>query len=183
MAVVRVLIGLLVLFLGRQLFWLFVAAAGFLVGINVAGNLFEGASPWIILLIGLVAGLIGALLAVALQGLAVAGAGFVAGAYGLVLLLNSLDVDAGRLTPVAFILGGILGALLVLALFDVALIVLSSLAGSTMIIQATSFEPPWPAILFFLLLIIGIGVQYSLMRRYPESTRRVRRVRRQASER
>jgi hypothetical protein len=178
--ILGVLIGFLVLILGRHLFWLFVAAAGFFVGISFANNIFEGGAPWLILLIGVIAGLVGALLAVVLQGAAVAIAGFIVGGYGATLLLNTLDVAAGELATVIFIVGGIVGAVLVLTLFDVALILLSSLAGATMIVQATSFPSPWPIILFFLLLILGIGVQYTLMRRYPDTTRRIRRVRRPA---
>jgi hypothetical protein len=183
MAVIRIVVGLLSLFLGRQLFWLFVAAAGFFLGVNVAGSLFEGAAPWLVLLVGLAFGLVGALLAVLLQGLAVAAAGFVVGGVALVALLQALGVAVEGRAPILTIVGGIIGALLVLALFDVALIVLSSLTGATLIVQAVSLDPPLPVILFFLLLIIGIAVQYSLMRRYPETTRRIRRVRRRGESR
>jgi hypothetical protein len=59
--------GLLLRFLGRKLFWFFVAVAGFLVGLQFATQYFRGPTP-IVLLIALAAGIIGALLAVLVRG-------------------------------------------------------------------------------------------------------------------
>ena len=130
--VVMVLAGLAALLFGRQLFWLFVGIVGFLVGFELATRLITGQPDWIILLIALVAGLLGALLAVFLQYVAVAVAGFLAGGYALFTLLRTLDLmpDMEWARWGLLIVGGIIGAALILLLYDWALIVLSAGTGA-----------------------------------------------------
>jgi hypothetical protein len=59
----------------------------------------------------------------------------------------------------ALVGGGIAGAILVLFVFDWALIVLSSLTGAMMIIQAAGLTLPMNILLFLVLLSIGIAMQ------------------------
>ena len=66
-ALVTVLIGVVLLILGRKLFWVFVGAAGFLIGINIAEQVMTTGSDSMRLLIALLAGVIAALLAIFLQ--------------------------------------------------------------------------------------------------------------------
>src|SRR5690348_12988135 len=61
-----IVVGLLLLFLGRKLFWLFVGAVGFLVGVEVAATLFPHQPDWS-LIVGLILGLIGAVIAIFVQ--------------------------------------------------------------------------------------------------------------------
>ena len=63
--------GILLLFLGRKLFWLFVAVVGFLLGLTYAPQLLSNQPQSVILTISLITGLLGALLAALLQKLAV----------------------------------------------------------------------------------------------------------------
>jgi len=89
-----------------------VGGIGFVSGINLAARYLHGQSDLLLIVIGLVAGLIGAGLALVLQHLAVGAAGFLAGgaiAANLVTLLG-----LGALVPdwLAFIVGGIGGAIL-----------------------------------------------------------------------
>ena len=80
MAILNVLIGAGLLFFGRKVFWLFVAGAGFVVGLTLANRLLQ--SPeWVGVIIGLGIGLLAALLAVFLQRFALGLAGFLAGGY------------------------------------------------------------------------------------------------------
>lgn len=170
MALLRALLGLVVLLFGRQLFWLWVGVTGFLAGVTLSARFLSGQPNWIILLIGLIAGLVGALLAIVLQRLAIGIAGFVAGGYILVALLNLVGVTPGRLAWLPYVIGGILGAVLVLFLFDWALIVLSSLTGATLVVQALALRPSVSALAFIILVVVGIVVQAALMRREPPQT-------------
>ncbi len=61
--IVGVLIGIVILFFGRKLFWLCVAAVGFAVGVEIAPLLVNEASSLLALVIALVFGVLGALLA------------------------------------------------------------------------------------------------------------------------
>jgi len=66
---------------------------------------------------------------------------------------------------VSFVVGGIVGALLLLLLFDWALIVFSSIAGAELI--AASFHLPTigTTILLLALAILGIVVQSAILTR------------------
>lgn len=51
--------GILLLFLGRKLFWLFVALVGFLVGLTYIPQILPGQTETVILTVSLIAGLLG----------------------------------------------------------------------------------------------------------------------------
>jgi hypothetical protein len=163
MTIIAILVGLALLFFGRRLFWLFVGGIGFIAGMMLAMVFLEGQSEWVALLIGLVAGVIGALLAIFLQKLAIGVAGFFAGAYLLFNLAQRFDQQ--EYAWVAFIAGGILGSLLVLVLFDWALILLSSFTGATAIAQALPLEQNLTLIAFVILVVAGIITQAAQLRR------------------
>ncbi|HUC84243.1 MAG TPA: DUF4203 domain-containing protein [Candidatus Acidoferrales bacterium] len=168
-----ILIGAALLLFGRRLFWLFVGGVGFIVGFNFAGQMFQGQSPGLILLIAIVVGLLGAIASIFLQRVVVAIAAFLAGGYFLsAASVMALPNSAGGVAWIAFVVGGIVGAILALALLDPALILLSSLAGATAISQNVPLEPGSKGILFLVLLVFGIVVQaaqYSRTRRPPPS--------------
>jgi hypothetical protein len=174
MNIVTIILGIIVLLFGRRLFWLFVGVVGFLFGMNLAAQYMAGQNEWIIIAAGLVAGLIGAVLAVIFQRIAVAIAGFLAGAYLATFLLASLGVDMGAFEWVIWIIGGAIGGTLVFALFDWALIVLSSLVGASMVAPALALDPPFHTLLFLLLAVVGIVFQAGLWGRRSGYRRRRR---------
>jgi hypothetical protein len=65
---------------------------------------------------------------------------------------------------IIFVLGGIIGAALIALLFDWALIIISSLAGSSMVLNAFHFANLMSALMFIVLLFIGIAIQASALR-------------------
>src|ERR1051325_7668845 len=73
------IIGAIVLLFGRKLFWLCVAAVGFAAGVEFAPHLMHEPTPLLQLSVAIVFGFIGALLALFLQQIAIAVAGFLAG--------------------------------------------------------------------------------------------------------
>src|SRR3989440_11207642 len=77
--ILSVLIGAIILFFGRKLFWLCVAAVGFAAGVEFAPHLMHEPTPVLQLSIAIVFGFVGALLALFLQKIAIAVAGFLAG--------------------------------------------------------------------------------------------------------
>src|SRR5712671_6195228 len=78
-AIIGALIGVVILFFGRKLFWLCVAAVGFAAGVEFAPHLMHEPTPVLQLCVAVVFGFIGALLAMFLQKIAIAVAGFLAG--------------------------------------------------------------------------------------------------------
>lgn len=176
--IITLLAGLGALLFGRRLFWLFVGLVGFLVSFNLATEFLSGQPQWIILLIALIVGLVGALLAVFLQYIAVAVAGFLAGGYAIFSLMQLLNVAINEAWLYWFILilGGVIGAILVLLVFDWALIILSAGVGAATLVQLaerfTELSSPLNLILFFLLLIVGIAFQAYTLPAGDTTTRR-----------
>jgi hypothetical protein len=163
MTIVALLIGLGLVFFGRRLFWLFVGGAGFVTGMAFANELVKGQPDWLILVISVLAGLVGALLSIFLQRVAIGLAGFLSGAYALLTLASK----SGRedLVWVAFVVGGIIGAVLVLLLFDWALIVLSAMTGAILIAESVPLGPETSVIIFAGLFLAGCIAQGAQLRR------------------
>ena len=156
--------GCALLTLGRKLFWLFVAGVGFFASIELAGRYLNGQPEWVTVLIALGAGLIGALLAVFFQNVAIWLAGFIGGGYIAVNLLTIIGLDKGTLVWLIFIIGGIAGGVLVATFFNWALIILSSLGGASLISGLVHFSRLAAILAFITLFIIGLSVQARLMR-------------------
>ena len=159
----NVLFGGALLVAGRKLFWLFVGVIGFSIGVEIATRFFRG-SELITIVAGLGLGVIFAVLAIFLETLAIGIAGFLGGGYILLSLAGLFGLDKGIIAWVIFILGGIIGAVLIAFIFDWALIIISSLAGSSMAINAFHFAKLISALMFIVLIFIGIAVQASTLR-------------------
>jgi uncharacterized protein DUF4203 len=163
--IVSALIGVIILFFGRRLFWLCVAAVGFAAGVELAPQLIHEPSPLLALSLALLLGLIGALLAIFLQKIAIAIAGFLAGGKLGVAIAAAFFVQHAEYYWLTFLVGGVVGALLLLLLFDWALIVLSSVVGAHLIQTAVVLPAAGNAILFVVLVLIGVVVQAGALRR------------------
>ncbi len=184
------LAGVAILLLGRPLFWVFVAALGAVAGgqAGLAWGATHPHSEWVEIAAVVGGGLLGALVAVVLQPVAAAVAGFSVGGLLAQDLVLHWHFTLGTLTPggvpaypwqawpadawIPFVVGGVIGAVLTLLLFNWALIVLSSLYGATLIVQ----NFPWPAAwqgpgqhgqlyLYAALVAAGVAVQAALLHR------------------
>jgi len=156
----NILAGLAVLFFGRRLFWLFVGCVGFIVGFELAGEALQGQPEWLILVIALGVGLLGAIASVFLQRVLAVVAGFFAGGYCLFTFAPTVLHSNDEIIPwIAFGVGGLLGAVLAATLLDPALIILSSLAGATAVSQNVPLALQARTVLFIVLLVLGIVVQ------------------------
>src|SRR6059036_4253456 len=164
-AIVGALIGIVILLFGRKLFWLCVAAVGFAAGVEIAPHLVNEPSPLLQLTVALVLGLIGALLAFLLQKIAVAVVGFLAGGKLASAIAAAFFVHYSQYSTIIFVVGGLIGAMLLLFLFDWALIVVSSFIGAHMIQNAIVLPPSGSTLVFIGLAIIGIFVQAVSFRR------------------
>ena len=118
--------------------------------------------------VALLAGIIGALLAVFLQKLAVAVAGFLAVAYLVQMITTEMGFD-GRAQTITVVVAGVIGAIVAGALFDWALILISSLTGAALLVE--SFDLPQQAGLVVMLVVAvaGISIQANMMHREGKS--------------
>jgi hypothetical protein len=165
-----IVVGLLLLFLGRKLFWLFVGAVGFLVGVEVAATLFPHQPDWS-LIVGLILGLIGAVIAIFVQKISIGIAGFLSGGYFLMTALRTWELQAPDTSWVSFLVGGVIGALLMWAVFNWALIILSSISGAHLIIHPFALSHTAAAAAFVVLALFGILFQGKMLESSkPESS-------------
>ncbi|HKC42772.1 MAG TPA: DUF4203 domain-containing protein [Burkholderiales bacterium] len=162
--------GAVLLVLGRKLFWLFVAIAGFYLSFEVARGLAAEQPGWLLWAIAIGAGLIGALLAMLMQRVGFALGGFYAGGY--IALLAVERFAPGTIEVAAFLIGGLIGAVLAALLMDWAIIVLSCLVGAALVVPALALPPFASALVYGGLVAVGIFLQAQLMRGRDRSAER-----------
>ena len=152
--------GVVLLVLGWKLFWLFVGVLGFAAGLQVAQLVFGPQPFWVLWTAGLVCGIIGAILALFFQKLAIGIGGFVAGSTIALHLTLMMGLDPGALVV---LIGGVVGVVALYLLFDWALIILSSLVGTSFIIEALGRHAPYAPALSAVLVAAGIIFQARLL--------------------
>jgi hypothetical protein len=158
--IAALLVGVALLLFGRRLFWLFVGVIGFMAGWYLAMGGGRHPATGGGLLIALIAGLIGLVLALLVQKVAVAVAGFFVGAY---LLAGVLGWQLPPLRPgqqLFLLLAGVVAAILALVLFDLALILYSAIAGSGLILENVHLHLGGNARLLLLVVLAAVGAAF-----------------------
>jgi len=171
--VINIIIGIVMLTFGRKIFWLFVGCLGFAVGFYYAPYVWQVQSNLFLLVLATITGIIGAVLALFFQKIAIGLAGFAGGGYIALNLLNLLGIRLEQIIWLPYLIGGIIGALLLFLIFDWALIFVSSLTGATMIIQAIKLSPAMELIIYAALVIAGVVIQTALYRKSSPVPRKI----------
>ncbi len=156
---INMLIGLVLVFAGRKLFWLFVACVGFASGVHFAQNIWPIHSPVPVLILAIVLGAFGAVIAIFFQKAAIVVAGFAAGGYIAMMLIDQFTGFAVQMAWLPYIIGGVIGAVILYAVFDWALILLSALTGAAICVQMLTFKAWIEIALFILLSVAGVLFQ------------------------
>lgn len=166
-------IGVLLILFGRRLYWFFTGLVGFFIGFTLAHQLLPIGPAWLAPVLAVLVGAVAAFLAVGFQKIAVGAAGLIAGAYTMFWFAGNQGWESELWTWLAIASAGIAGALLTRALFELAVIVLSSLLGATLVLQAIGTDFDYSLVAFFVLAAIGIGYQLvgSRQRRRRRSTK------------
>ena len=163
MAILYVGIGFMVLIAGRPVYSVFVGTIAFLLGTFLSGWFTLFPPAWNDFFIPLLFAVIGIILAQVFRRWTARVAGFVAGG---ILLLN-LPVALGSGTywtsPFLFVGAGIVTVILLVFIFDFALIVLTSLMASTLILSYTTIGRLDQGSMFLILTVFGIITQYLIM--------------------
>lgn len=195
--IIMIVLGFYILFAGRHMIW---ATLG-IVGLSAAGNLLAvlvgGGSvgrdlitnqQWVLVGIAVLVGVTGVFLGKYKEDLAVLCIGFIAGADAA---LWFYDISTHFITNVArqsnrsallvglvlILVGGLLGLWLVRKIRDEALILITMLVGTELILDGFGFSPSssWTAIIMIALALAGVLVQYAIYLReiksdqeYPE---------------
>ncbi len=166
---VYVVTGILMLVGGRKFFWFFVGAIGFITGFTLADHVLGIESFITSLSVAIIVGAIGVVIAVFLQGFAIFVGGFLAGAYIAYTIVTSFGLVSQEIFWIAYIGGEIVGALLLFLLFDWTLIILSSVAGGSIITDAFTLEPRLETAIVIVLALLGIFIQAKIFLREKKS--------------
>lgn len=163
--VLALIVGAVLLVAGRRLFWLAVGAAGFVLALVVALRFLDPEPLWLLLVLALVAGVAGAVLAILLQRLAVALAGFLAGGWAGLALWIQLGGAEGWPALGAFLVAGLIVAIVAGAVFELALVVVSALIGALLVAGGIGADGLFGLALVAVLTVAGSLVQSSFRRR------------------
>jgi len=158
MAILNILLGGSLLAWGRKLFWLFVGAAGFFTGWQIAQAITK------VELVGIVVGVVfavaGFFLARFLKTVAIGIGGFLMGGAILFGLSGFLNLNHGMVGGIIYLIGGVGGVILINMFFDWALIVLSTLGGAVYILQGFGLQSGFVRLVLFVgLVVFGIIFQ------------------------
>lgn len=165
MSIVNIVGGTLLLAFGRKIFWFFVAATGFFAGFELTSLYLKIKPDWVVLVIALVVGLIGALLAYFFEKLAIGAAGFFVGAYLASRLVSHLADQVKGWEWLIILIVGVIGIVLMYIIFEWALIILSSLAGAILVVEGFKLVGLIELIIGLLLFVAGMVFQTRLNRR------------------
>lgn len=154
---VRIILGLLVLLLGRRLYWIMVGVGGLLAGLEFAQQLLTTWSPPARFLVAIAAGVVGIVLAIMAQRVAFALLGFFGGGFIALALSPSTACDNTQLTW--FLIAGVVGAIIAALMMDWAIIVLTSFAGATAIVTSFTMDPIVQKVTFVVLAAVGLAIQ------------------------
>lgn len=149
-------LGLVLLFMGRRLFWFFVGAVGFVAGLQVAPLLLGPQPFWMVWAVGLACGIIGALLTIFFQQVAIAVGGFLG---GVTLCLHFLPATTPNIIVPLSLVCGIIGAVALFLFFDWVLILFSAMIGASLIVDSIGWRLAYAHFLYSLLVAVGFLIQ------------------------
>ncbi|MBI5670973.1 MAG: hypothetical protein HZC41_23515 [Chloroflexi bacterium] len=154
--VLYIIAGALLLLLGWRIADFVVGLAGFVIGAGIGMSLVPPGNEALTLVALVAGGLLGAVLAVALQYVAI----FLVGAY-LGAVLTAQLWAALAVTPVptlALLIGAVIGGLVLLALSFQFLVIVSAAIGALLIGMALGLPLLWTVLLFVLGLIVQVAL-------------------------
>jgi hypothetical protein len=138
MQIAKVIIGAIVLFLGRELHFLFAAAMAILIGFRLTPLLPPGWPVWSQYAFVAVLGVLAAIFPLIHERLGYVVSGFLAGGY---LLVEYYAPGVLTLPLLTFLIGGVVGALFLGLFTEWALMLVSSIMGAYYV--GSYFALPW----------------------------------------
>jgi len=163
MNVLFIVLGFVLLTTGQQLPWLFVVAAGFMFGNLIGQQPFLGFSGINLTLFSIGIAVISGLLVIYFRKIMVVIAGFLAGAYVCYYLPTALGWNTAWISWWVLLVAAIISAAIIFIWNTLPLILVTSLTGSTLIIQNTRFQQISELMIFVICFLFGIAAQWVLM--------------------
>lgn len=189
--IILIVLGFYILFAGRHLIWATLGIVGLSAAANLLAVLIGGGSAgkdlianeqWILVGIAVLIGAIGVALGKYKPDIAVFCIGFIAGADAALWLYKiwthfitnvarQSDRSALLTGLIIILIGGFLGLWLIRTVRDEALILITMLLGSELILDGFGLDPTssWTAIIMIALALAGVLVQYAIYLREIKS--------------
>jgi hypothetical protein len=139
MAILKGMIGFLLLVAGCHSYWLLVGCAGFLLGDFVALQFYHVSGELRQIFVAMQYGIVSGIVSLFVKKIAVPLAGFLIAGYLYMTFPETIGWGIFHFSWVLFVIAGLIGAGLILAVYAYGLIVLSTFAGATLILQAARF--------------------------------------------
>ncbi len=165
-----IIIGFLLLVGGYQLPWLFVGGTAFALTHYIATHFQLIQNEYSLILISLTAGIIGVMLYYYFGRIPVIIASFFAGGFISYYFPVIFMWSAGGFSILAFIIVGIIASALTFFWYSFALIIVTSFAGSLLILQNFKFGNIPSQTMFIVLVFVGLVAQFVMMQYSPPET-------------
>jgi len=153
------IIGAALLFLGRPLYWLFLALVGFLLTYSLLVQHFNVLDHWIGLGIALFIAVLGGMAAVMLQKATIAIAGLIGGGLLAFEFSAALGPEQANYRWLIVLVAAIIGAILMSLIFELTLTVISALIGADLLVELLPVTGAIQWGLVAIVTLIGITVQ------------------------
>lgn len=164
---VFLVLGAFLLIFGKRLFWLALAALGFVVGLQLSDKYLALSGEMEYVVAG-VAGVAGAVFAYMAKKLAVTVSGFGIGAILAYHLAQPYAEDLAYQIWFVVLVGALLGVCFAAFLANAALVVLSVLLGAFLVTRALLLEPQQEMVVFAVLAVVGFVIQTTWGRKAPK---------------
>lgn len=169
---VSLIAGLVLLIAGRKAFWVFLGLAAFAVTVVFVQRYLPNLDERTLLVVALVVGGIAAAAAVALAKAIVWVGGFLGGGYIGVVVWEMLMPSASGFPWVAFVIGGLIGMVLMKLLFESLLVLGSSAVGAALLVHVLRAEGTLGLFLLIVLTVIGVIIQRRLWPKKKEEAKK-----------
>ncbi len=164
MDTLKLIFGGILLAFGRKVFWLFVGVLGYETGFYLLQNTWH-APHGLSVFAGIALGFLAALAAIFLEKIAIGIAGFLAGAYLAIALTAHLHLEQSGFAWALTLVGGLIGAALLLGVFEWTLIFLTAIIGAGMIAANLGFSNFLTVVVFLILALVGVAFQGKFLRK------------------
>lgn len=162
MSVILVVVGFILLVAGHQASWLYVGGVTLLIGGLLADQLNIVHKEIDMIIFSFTSGVLGALLCAYLRKFMVILAALISGGYICYFLPEALGWDTSWINWVIILLVALASAVMIFIWGALPLILISTLLGTTLIIQNMSIASVGPIGMFIVLLIFGLVAQWVL---------------------
>lgn len=164
----RGIVGAILLFLGRELNFLFAAAMAALLGFRLAPRLPATWPTWGDWAFVITLAVVAAIIALINERIGYFLSGFLAGSF---FLVEYFAPNASTLPVLPFIIGGVIGALILGLLTEWAMILVSSAIGAAYILDLFRLDPTAEILIGSGLFIVGALAQVIIMQYQKQSER------------